>query len=392
MPDFQYSSITDERDARELADVIRLAFNFSGPRSDRFFEIIPESTMRLIRADGDIVGGLIIHELGQYFGGQRIDMGGIATVAIHPTARGCGAATVLMNEAMRELHRTGAAPISSLFPATQVLYRRSGFERAGATWRTSLNVPRINVRERHVTVRTTQPDDEPAIRALQQADAADHNGHLDRNAYLWDRLVQPGGEAADAYVVEEDGIVTGYLYLRREDAAGHDMILVVTDIMASTPAAGRALLGLIASHGSVCDIARLRRGPSDPLFALLPEQTYTVELGDHWMTRIVNVETALAARGYPAGVSLSLDFDITDDVIPANTGAYTLHLNDGVGHVERGGAGTIKLGIHGLATLFAGHQSLADICRAGLGAAPRNVYARADAAFPTVRPWMPDGF
>jgi predicted acetyltransferase len=75
------------------------------------------------------------------------------------------------------------------------------------------------------------------------------------------------------------------------------------------------------------------------------------------MLRIVDAPAAIAARGYPSQVSLSLPLELTDPVLPANSGAWQLEVLGGAGILKRTGkpaTSALRLGARGLAALFAG--------------------------------------
>ncbi|MCA9294874.1 MAG: GNAT family N-acetyltransferase [Phycisphaerales bacterium] len=381
----------DQREVDRLFDIILLSFNWQKSDAVPFIECMSNEQLHVIEGDAGIVGGLYVHDLGQYFGGRCVRMGGVAVVAIHPCARGAGAATHLVNEALRHM-RTQGIPISSLFPASQALYRRSGYERAGGYYGATVRAEIINIRERNATLRPITDADAAHIRALHDDDARANDGHIGRNDYQWRKVRTPRGRTAEGYIVEESGTITGYIYLVRTSTASDDFILRATDIVFQTPTAGRALWQCIAQHATVADVVHLNRPADDPVYALLPEQVASIRLKDHWMLRIVDVVGALEARGYPRGIDVTLSFHIDDDVIPENNGPFTMHLRDGSATVAPGGTGEIRIDVRGLAALYAGHQPLRQLCRLGLAHASDEAQARADAAFPAGRPTMPEAF
>lgn len=98
----------------------------------------------MIRHAGQIAGGLSLYSMGQWFGGQRISMSGIAGVGVAPEYRGMGVATELMRQTVNELYANGV-PLSALYAATQELYRKVGYEQAGSYCRFSLPTRSITV-------------------------------------------------------------------------------------------------------------------------------------------------------------------------------------------------------------------------------------------------------
>jgi predicted acetyltransferase len=78
------------------------------------------------------------------------------------------------------------------------------------------------------------------------------------------------------------------------------------------------------------------------------------------MLRVVDAPAAIAARGFPAGISLSVPLVISDHARPANSGRWQLTVSDGKGVLVPNGSGILPaasdltLGARGLAALYAG--------------------------------------
>jgi predicted acetyltransferase len=84
----------------------------------------------------------------------------------------------------------------------------------------------------------------------------------------------------------------------------------------------------------------------------------------------VDAGAAVAARGFPAAVSVAVPLEVTDNVLPANSGRWTLEVNGGQGKLAAGsGAGgtPLRLGARGLAALYGG-VPVSTLRRAGLAA------------------------
>jgi predicted acetyltransferase len=112
------------------------------------------------------------------------------------------------------------------------------------------------------------------------------------------------------------------------------------------------------------------------------------------MLRVISAPAAIAARGFPAGLTASVTLTLADDRFPANTGTWQLTVGDGRGTLARGpGApgAPLRLGPRGLAALYAG-TPLATLRLAGLaGGGDQGTDAALDAAF-AATPYMVDHF
>jgi len=382
------------RDAGELGqllDILAVVFNFPREGSDAFADRVGHDRFRIVRDRDRLVGGLATVPMGQWLGGRSVPMTGIVAVGIDPAARGSGAASALMSSVMRELH-AARHPLSGLYPATQTLYRAAGYEQAGDRYKIELMLRRMRTGTRALDLREAGEGDHAIVEQLYTRDAAQHNGPLDRGPYIWARVRTPRGETTRTFLVERDGTAEGYVILRydRADKVAYDV--QVTDLVATTPDAGRRLLSLLADHRSMAERAILWRPPADPLLALLPEQHYHVSLDIHWMTRIAHVASALTARGYAPSVRGTVHLRVHDDVLPENSGKYVLHVEDCKATVERGGDGRIELDVRGLAMMYTGFRSPAGVAATGLLSGPTEDLAIAAGIFAGGAPWMSDMF
>jgi predicted acetyltransferase len=111
------------------------------------------------------------------------------------------------------------------------------------------------------------------------------------------------------------------------------------------------------------------------------------------MLRIVDAPRAIAARGYPLGLTLSVPLSIDDARGPWHRGDWVLDVSDGHGRLVAGTGGGPAISINGLAALYSGFASARTLFAAGLLAnATAEQIAALDAAFSGPRPAMNDDF
>jgi hypothetical protein len=88
---------------------------------------------------------------------------------------------------------------------------------------------------------------------------------------------------------------------------------------------------------------------------------------------VVDARAAIAARGFPAGVSVTVPLAINDDARPANSGHWALSVSEGRGVLDpltpRAARADppLTLGARGLAALYAG-TPVSTLRQAGLAA------------------------
>lgn len=406
MPDFTLSKPADDREMSQFLDICSLSLHFPRELADRFAAITGREAFRVVRSNTDgnpIVGGLAIHNMGQFFGGKSVRMGGIGAVGIAPEARASGAATQMMALALRDMREQGYA-ISTLYPATVPLYRRAGYELAGGRYEITIPIRQLRSDKRGKELRVERVEESDRARIVEfYTSVARHTpGLLDRGEFSWKRVYEPRGEKAQGYkVLNASGAIEGFAFLLQKDAPpAHPQAplfhLLVNDVQFATPAAGARLLELIRQHQSVCDTAILYGSPDHPLLALIPERTFTARHQFHWMLRIVDVERALLARGWNACVRGEVTLDVRDDIMPENNAKFTLTVSDGKATVKRCESGAATIDVRGLAALYTGHYSPHELVQWGWlrvadGDAARTLETLAG-FFAGPRPWLGDMF
>ncbi len=386
-----YSPPSGNKELRAYAEV--LAQSFAGKVEDmlEWLAQLPERELRVWRENGRVIGGLTAYRIGQFFGGHSVPMAGIAGVVVTPHARKSGAGTGAMRALLDELHAEGTA-LSTLYPATQPVYRKLGYEIAGAHINYALPIGSINVREHGAEIRPADIEDEPAMAALYNERALAANGNLDRSTFFWLRKWGKGENAAFRYMIEESGKPTGYVIYRAQRVVFPKQDLVVADFTVKTPAAARRLLSFFAEHRSVGERVTLFGAPIEPLFFHLAEQKHKIEARWDWMTRIVCLKPALERRGYAKHVRATLELEVRDDVLKENHGRWKFEVEGGAAKVEKGGKGKVKVDIRGLAAMYTGALSAQDAEQIGYLDASEADKAPLSAIFGGPSPWTPDFF
>ncbi len=366
-------------DREALASLLSHAFAFEPELSVPWFERAGHDHVWAFDVDGALAGGLIVIPMGQHFGGRAVPMTGIAGVGVAPEFRGRGAGTRMMREAVRALHREGAA-LSTLYPATVPLYERAGWARAGLLVGTAVRPHDLDAtHDPSLRVRPLADLDAPALRALQSSHARLRNGSLARGPYIWTRLAKPMKGAPRYFAVEGSEGIEGYVVLLHQERDGHDTEVIVTDAAIATPRAARAIVAVLASYRSLAQQVRWTGAPHDMLTQLLRDRMHTVTVREVWMLRVVDVPRALAARGYNAHLCASIAFAVADDVVPENARTWRLTVEGGVGAVTPDdGTPDVSLDVRALAPLYTGFRSATTLAAAGLAQGEPAARALAD--------------
>ncbi len=395
--DFQVGPYASDEELMRYGAIEADAFVSPPERIRPYLESAGLPNVRIIRAPyGDgrrsiVAGGLVVLPKGQWFGGRAVPMTGVAAVAVAPEFRARGTATQLLQAVLAELYEK-EVPLSTLWPATQPLYRRVGYETAGMLCDVVAPAAALHLHDRTLPLRAAGPDDEAEIRSVYARWAAHNPGALDRNAFNWERVHVFREQPTRGYVVGEPGRVEGYTFTYPETVGPMRHDLRVHELVALTPVAAKCLLTFFADQRSVRQQVWWRCGPCDPLLALLPEATYTVSCRSPWMLRMVRVPKALEARGYPAGVRGELHLNVRDDCLPGNNARFTLEVAEGRGQVRPGGRGSFDIDVRGLAAMYSGFRSPQDLLLLGQAIAPEPELDLAASIFAGPMPVMRDLF
>ena len=385
----------DERERRDFVTLAARALFFDDADLVLWACREGEDNMRVARVGGRVVGGLVVQRLGQWFGGRSVPMGGVRAVAVAPECRGRGIASSLLFSAMSEMYEHGV-PLSALYPATRSVYRKSGYAPAGVRTAYRVAAGAIDIPMDGGQIRPIEPDDFDAVSSAYVERARHDNGMIDRNEWLWQRILDPPSwmPRTDGYVFERDGVVEGYVFCANIKKDGHTrrFELGLTDFVAMTAQGGRGLLGFLAGFRSVVNGIEWFGAPVDPTMLLLREESAHVVSRTEWMLRLVNVEAALTARGYPPNVAGTVHLDVADDVLSQNRGPIVLDVADGGATVRKGGSGDIKVDVRSLAAVYTGFLSPFALRTIGEIEGGDLELATLGTLFAGPAPWMPDGF
>jgi len=354
----------DPEDLETLAPIVGWAFGGGTSRALDWLRSAGASHVRVARVKGRIIGGLVEIPMGQWFGGQSVPMLGLAGVAIAPEARGKGLALSMVRETLRAARQQGVA-ISALYPSTFSLYRKAGYELAGSHCRFTLQLRQLPRAARPRSVEALGDQAQPGVESTYREVARQHNGYLDRGAYVWNRVRRPDMEHARGFgVLGADG-VDGYVFLKVTAARRLPLELSLSDFMVRTPQALASLLAFLGDHLTTVERATWTGGPSDARLLGVGERVIQSSVEDYWMLRLLDVRAALLARGYPA-LTAAVDLHVEDEFLPENSGRYPLVLQAGAARLEpRGAAPVVRLSVGALAALYSGFATPWQLAVAG---------------------------
>ncbi|MHC3469070.1 GNAT family N-acetyltransferase [Streptomyces sp. 7R007] len=346
-------------------------------------------------------------------GGTLVPANAVTGVTVTATHRRRGLLTRMMTRDLAAAKDRGDV-VATLIAAEYPIYGRFGFGPAAATAEWTVDVPRTGLDPRRRI-----PEDGGRIDLLDAADVRKlgpelHDrvrratpGAISRTDWWWQ--LNTGVVSIDPKWTEPffaayrapDGTMEGLVAYEVDDTWGDGKqpqdTATVRGLIATSPAAERALWHYLCSIDWVTRIKTGPRAPDDLLPLYLPDARAAsiTTLSDWLWVRILDVVRALEARTYEGAGSLVLE--VLDGSGLTGGGRYRLEV------AERGGSGSctptreaaeLTLDITGLASLWLGDESAVRLAAAGRVREERAGAARlADALLRTSRrPWCPDMF
>jgi predicted acetyltransferase len=279
-------------------------------------------------------------------------------------------------------------PVSALFPATVPLYRSLGWEFAGANYETT--VPIAALAELIGPDQLLTDPQAPGAPGLRRAVAADAAVIVETLGRVYQARSDSGAAvhepaAVASWLDDEDHFAylahDGFLSYRWSRDTDSIMVQLLA---AASPPTARAFWQIVASHGTMVSAVRARLAPDDPVSWLTREPAAVTAQYESWMLRLIDAAAAVAARGFPAAVTLSVQLEIADEALPANCGRWQLEISGGTGKLApaaaAGQGATVRLGARGLAALYGG-VPLSTLRGAGLAGGDQAADDALDSAF-----------
>ncbi|MEU9442349.1 GNAT family N-acetyltransferase [Streptomyces sp. NPDC048304] len=342
-------------------------------------------------------------------GGAAVPADAVSGVTVSPTHRRRGLLTRMMSRDLAAAKERGDV-VATLIAAEYPIYGRYGFGPATWTSEWTVEVPRTGLDPRWSgpgdggridlvdgeEVRKLGPELHERFRRAQP-------GAVSRNELWWQahtgavRLHADWTEPFHAVYRAADGEVRGLVTYRSDETWNGmqpEQTATVQELIATTPAAERALWLYLCSIDWITKVKSGSRGPDDLLPYYLPDRR-AARITDHadWLwVRILDVARALEARTYDVPGTLVLEV-VDGDGLAA--GRFRLDASpDGASCAPTDQSADLTLGAGELASLWLGGESALRLTALGRVREEREGAARkADALFRSPgRPWCPDLF
>lgn len=375
----------------DRAAVIRAtshAFGGTLPATGEWIANAGEPQFRVLRGQapgqtaGQAVASLTRIPMGLFVGAgvcASVPLMGIAAVAVAPENRGKGYARELMRSCVLDIAEEGV-PLVGLYASTQTLYRQVGFEQAGLMCKYTVPLSRIDVRQpgrtrgEGWTITPIGEPQMPAVRECYRRFASVQNGMLDRGPYIWNRVLNFRGVPYHGFAFSRGnagvaGPIEAYVFLNQDRQPDGRQNISLTDLVFLNENAGRRVLAFLADYEMMGHDLTFNGGPTHPATFLLGQQRFKAAVYERSYLRIAHAARAIECRAFPKGLNTQLALTLRDEIVQANDGEWILSIEGGRGTLTKGSAaGTPRLSadIRGLAAMYSGYKSAAELSLLGL--------------------------
>lgn len=349
---------------------------------------------------GPLVGTAAILSRSMTFPGARVHpVAAVTFVAVRAGWRRRGILRALMRDQLHGLHeRTGEA-VAILTASEGVIYGRYGYGRAIDA--AEIRLPHGAAFAATVRTETVRQIDRAAASApamtLWDRVAPTTTGHLSRPPAVWharfaEHSFLQRGLSRRRWAAHPDGLVGYRVRPSWLDRAGRSPV-VVTDLIAATPVAHASLWRFVLDLDLTDGVEYAMGWMDDPVQDLLADRrSLTLIPHDHVWLRIVDLDRAVALRGY--ATTATVDVEIVDDFCPWNAGTWRLELEPDGGRASRiSGSAELRMHVRELAACLLGDTGPARLSAGGLVTGAADAVRRLGLALSTpVAPWCPEGF
>lgn len=365
----------------EISRLLGILFHDSAEEEQRDVEgSVFEPERSLVATDGDLIVGVAAAYTRELtVPGAILPAAHVTLVGVSPTHRRRGLLNRMMRRQLGEIAEAGREPIAALWASETKIYPRYGYGMAAQRL-----VAEIMTRE----IQLPPPDPAGAgkLRLVKPAEAiadfakvyeqlrAERSGWSSRDDRWWRFVLsdlpseRAGGTELYGVVYDAPHGPTGYALWRtvsKWTAHGPDAKVQIREVVAGDPVSYAALWRFLTT----IDLARTATAAylalDEPLQHLVDEpRRLGLSVADALWVRIVDLPRALSARRYATDVDVVLD--VTDPLLPANTGRWRLTGGpDGATCTATGDPADLALTSLELGAVYLGGPTLTELAAAG---------------------------
>ncbi len=332
---------------------------------------------------------------------------GVLFIGVKSTHRRRGVMSRIIRHQLHAAHEAGAEPLAGLTASESVIYGRFGYAQAAyGAWFT---VPR-----HRAALRPVPGIDDVRIRMIPTASSVEvceaiHARQVGKRPGMlvrpeaWGRLMaaeveqwRAGRSVLRTVLAERAGDAVGYArYRTKQDWENgvHNGHTEVAEIYADDAVGHAALVRYLTDIDLITTTNFAKQPVDSPLvYQLADLRAAQMRVRETLYLRLVDVDRALAGRGYAGPVDLVLE--LTDGLCPWNAGRWRLTGDEKTAECSRtSAAADLALDVRELAAVYLGGSTIAALEQAGQVTELRpGAAAEASRAFATqLAPWLQFG-
>lgn len=371
-----------------------------------FRHLVPDDRAYAAEVDGEIIGTACDFPLTYRLpGGELLPIAAVSGVSVLPTHRRRGVLRQMMTRQLHDARDRGEA-LAALGASESAIYGRFGYGPVEAFDRVAIETRFADLRHedpREGTFRFVEGDHAKAeLDRIFHRATADHPGEYQRSDAYW------AAHLADPEAWRDGGVRQNVTY--RSPSGGEGYVsyrikekweaglpantLAVEESWGTDPQVARQLWRFVLEVDLVRTVTAWVPKRANPLPWMLrdPRRVRVESATDHTWLRIVDLPRVLSSRRYDRDGRLVLE--VTDDVLEANAGRWSLEVEDGSGTIEATTAkADLRIDIADLASLLMGNVTVALLTATARADAEPEAARRTDELFGLqVVPWAYTGY
>lgn len=305
-------------------------------------------TTYVAELNGRIVGGYRLYDADWSWNGGFLPGVAVAAVAVSPVARRLGAGSAMMRDCLRRSREMGKL-LAALYPFRSSYYRQFGYENCGTKLRITCPQHRLPEGTGDPTFRRLNARDVDAIDACHRQHSKRYNGVWLRSTARWSDVLK---STRPIFGVGQP--LAGYAIQGSDD--GFWVPARVDELVWKGPGAYGQLMALLSSLAANKTSITWHEPSDSPFVVTHLEQGITVEQERPIMYRIVDVPKCL--ERLRALSPLSFTIEVVDEVLPENSGVWSVQVRVQASEVQPGSNPDLRLSVNRLAQAFMGEPSL----------------------------------
>ncbi|MGI5215991.1 GNAT family N-acetyltransferase [Plantactinospora sp. CA-290183] len=347
----------------------------------------PERSL-LVRSGEEVVAHAAAFTRELTVPGAVVPAAHVTMVAVASTHRRRGLLTRLMRHQLTQVHTAGREPIALLWASEAPIYQRFGYGLAAQLLSMEINTTGVRLVDAPagppeagtpagsgVRLRVAGADAcQAELAQVYERLRAERPGWSSRNGPWWRYVLgdfpsrQFGGTERRVLLAEGPAGPTGYAVWRTRshwDERGPQGTVVLDELVAADPTTYRELWRFLLGIDLTRTVSYGHGAVDEPLQHLVDEpRQLGARLGHALWVRIVDVAGALGARRYASDVDAVIE--VTDPLLPANSGRWRLTVTGGAARCRRTGEpAELACDVRDLAAAYLGGPSLGALAAAG---------------------------